>query len=200
MQPRDRTATSAYAQSLFRLQQRWVLRTANYMARVGDLVARGSVEPRPYIEAYLALWSGGLDDLGDSLPPPRGQTSAREFPVMHVQLDVRAERGDVRFAVPVEVFDRYGDDTVVLLSTHGLVRRFDPAAPLRPQLTLAPERHLRIAPDRVTCLQRERPELKIYGITGLVRGGDSYEGTVWGTLERDPKLRFPVATFELTIA
>ncbi|MDX2169756.1 MAG: hypothetical protein SF182_21985 [Deltaproteobacteria bacterium] len=182
------------------MQRRFAIRTATYVARVGDLVARGSVEPRPYLEAYLAWWSGGLDDLGDSLPPPRGQTRAREFPLMHVQFELRPERGDVRFAVPVEVFDRHGDAAVVVLSTHGLVRRFDPRAPLRPQLTLAPELHVRIDPNEVRCDTRTLPELKIYGVDALVRGGDCYEGLVWGALKHDQTVRFPVAAFELTIA
>jgi hypothetical protein len=187
-------------EQLLRLQQRLVVRTAGYMARVGDLVARGSVEPRAYLEAYLELWSGGLDDVGDSLKPRRQEDAARQFPIAQVHVELRPERGDIGFPIPIEVFDRFGDGAVILLSTNGLVRQFDPTAPLRPQLTLGAEQHVRIAPKEIRCDQRSRPEMKIYGVAPLVRGGDRYEALVWGALKGQPKVRFPVATIELTIA
>lgn len=187
-------------ESLLRLPQRLVVRTANYMARFGDLVGRGSVEPRAYLEAYLELCSGSLDDIGECLKPRYQEDAARQFPITQVQVVLRPERGDIRVPIPIEVFDRFGDDAVVVLSTNGLVRQFDPNAPLRPQRTLGAEQHVRIEPSEIRCDQRSRPEMKIYGVAPLVRGGDRYEALVWGALTANPKVRFPVATIELTIA
>jgi hypothetical protein len=193
-------AAESFGRGVLRLQQRLVARTANYLNDLGDLVAQGSVEPRAYIDEYFRWWSGGLEEVGDWLRPRDTSTPRDCSMVTTLQLEMRPERGDVGFKVPVEVFDRLGDETTIVLSTNGLLQRFDPAEPLRPVITLAPEQNVRIWPNEVTCATRDAPELKIYGVSSLIRSGQRFEGLVWGAPKTTPAQRFLVAAVDLTIA
>lgn len=184
---------------VLRLQHHVVARTSNYFQRLGDLASQGSIEPREYIKESFSLLSGVLEEVADWWKPKSELDPRRHLlPVSNIKYQMRPERGDFRFEVPVEVFDEHGEKAEIFLSTDGLVRTFDPKHPLRPALTLAPEQNVRVEPAKVTRNQRRSAELKVFGVRSIVTATETYEGVVWGRTKAAPK-RFPVALIELTI-
>lgn len=190
---------------LFRLQQRLVVRTSNYLRRLGGLAAQGSVEPREYIEEAFDLWSGMLEEVGDWLKPrPQRNPDQAHCPLTVGRIRARAERVDCAFTVPDELFEGYGDDAVLRLWSDGLIRMFDPADPLRAAVTLAPRHNVDVFPSEIRRHERSTPALKLYGIAGLVAPQERYHGLVWGTFRAArgaasaaADRRFPVAALEI---
>lgn len=183
---------------LLQLQHHLIAHTSYYVQRLSDLAGQGAIEPREYIEEYFKLWSNCLDEIGDWWKPKR-EIEPREglYPVSRIRYRMRAEKGDFRFEVPLEVFDRHREARYIHLSTDGLVRTFDPGKPLRQPVTLAPEQNVRVQPAKVTRTQR-RPEYKIFGVSSIVSQAETYEGIVWGaTGPREP--RFPVSMIQLEV-
>ncbi len=196
--PADRV--ESVVDDLFRLQQRLTIRTADYFGRLANLAGQGSVEPRAYIEAYFGWISGGLQEIGDTVSPrARTQRALDELPVTRWSYEMRPERGDLPFKVPVEIFNTCGDHEVVRLSTDGLIRAFDPQRPLQPVVALGAIQNVDVAPHEVRCDTRTTAELKVFGVKSLVAPDERYEGLIWGSLRSDPTIRFVVAAIEILI-
>lgn len=192
---------------LLRVPQRFAIRTSMYLQQLGDLAAQGSVDPRDYIEQSLALWSGALDDLADSLSPAPQSDFGALFPIPVVASRIRRERADIPLRLSSEIFDRFGGNEAISLSIDGLIRRRTSKRDLRPAMTLTPDQNLRIAPDKITRAQRSRAELKVFQLSPAISSNDIFEGIVWGAREsprgagaRARNDKFPVAVVVLTIA
>jgi hypothetical protein len=181
---------------LVQLQHHVVAHTSEYFRRLSELAAQGSIEPRAYVEEYFGLWANVLDEIGDWWKPKR-VLAPREELVSKVSRTMRPEKGDFRFEVPIEVFDRHRDAKFIYLSTDGLVRTFDPKKRLREAVTLSPEQNVRVHPTRVTRTGRWAA-YKVFAAESIVMKKETYQGVVWGSTS--PKgTRFPVAMIELKI-
>jgi len=184
---------------LLRLPQRLVVRTSDYLQQLADLAGQGSVEPRDYIESTFGLWSGVLAEIGDSLNPEPQRDFGELSPVPVVSYKLRRERGDITLDVPIEVFQRCGEDAVLQLSTDGLIRTYDPRHPLRPALALARDQNVRVLPDRIRLAQRNQVTLKVFGLPATTAANDTFQGVVWGATQSKPNDRFPVIVVVVTV-
>lgn len=176
------------------------MRTSEYLQALGELAAQGSFEPGEYIGESAKLWSNVVGEIGDWMKPESGRLDPPLGLISLCRGKVKARSGTrpVTIDLPVEVFAQEADDAVILLSTDGLLRRFEPRSAGRPVLLLEPERNLRLHPNQVSKGHPRSVELKVFDVPDTILAGEVYEGLVWGTVVSDGR-RLPVAAVEVTI-
>jgi hypothetical protein len=186
---KDRRRPEDWYRSWLGLQQSFLSRLATYYRDVAKLVAKGSLEPREWIEGGTSFWSDVLADMGDWARRESGEELRPTAEWMaRIRQQVRAGKltAQVAIDVPVESFPRDGGDAAeVTLVTDGLSR-------VGGGVKLSYKQNVELVPEVV---RRSHPysALKLFDLPQLVPNS-VYAGIVWAK-----ETQLPVATVEIQI-
>lgn len=190
------------------LQQSLLSRLANYYGGVGKLVARGSMEPRDWVEEGADLWRDMLADMADWAHRESG-TSLR--PTAHwiprVRLDVKPGRltANAEFTIPLDAFDeaflanqgsdgeqQQSDQTDQSSHRKTITPVTDGLSRLGGGMKLEFKQHIDFAPAEV---DRSEPycDLRLFDLPRLTERS-VYAGFVWAK-----ETLYPVAAVELHV-
>ena len=187
------------------LQRLLVERTADYVGKIGELTAEGSLEPREYVERSTKFWADMIGDVGDWLQPagaPRTQ-SAAVLPRHRATVARRLQSQPLPVAIPFTLFGSLDANESFRPVIDRFTRRPKPGASRRPALVLEPRQHFSLSPQEVNRSTRRRVELKLYNLPDNLVSGDLYEGILWietVATGKGARKRKRLAVIELEIA
>lgn len=176
------------------LQRSFLARIAGYYREVGELVGKGSMEPREWIEGGANFWGDVIADMGDWLRRESGEQlrpTTEWLPRLRKEIKPGRPTSFVGIEVPTECFpDQDGADPEITLLIDGLSRVGGGAA-------LEPVQNLKFAPATV---KRSSPhsELRLFDLPASLRPGDVYATLVWAKWA-DGTTKGPIAAIEIAI-
>jgi hypothetical protein len=193
---RQRTAGDEL-RSWLALQQSLLSRVAGYYREAGQLVAKGSMEPREWFDGGANFWADVVGDVGDWVRREGGEQlrpTAEWMARVHQQVRHGKLTAAVPIEVPMEAFPGQdgGDPGVHLV----LINEFEEG--LRrvgagDGVLLEYARYLKFSNQPVKRSQ-PRCELKLFDLPASLRPGDVYAGVVWAK-----ETKRPIAAVEIEI-
>ena len=165
-----------YGQGTSFLTERSVRRVAQYYRSIANLTRQGSAEPRLWIGALQAFWSGMADDYGDSMRRYGGYDEGEDpievaagGPLMvTVRINEDAKTDQQSFDLPTNLFD--STMKKARLTTQGLF--------IGDRCVLRPGHNLLIEPPKEVTRDDRACKLRFMNLPEELTAGTTLVGTV----------------------